>query len=97
MWFFLPCGYATDGDYSRQTHGQQLIQEIGHLENHDANRRHSGEGGGGSLESDEIDTGSVNCFRARLTESKYVSRCVFYQGMLVKTEFAILCKMSPAR
>lgn len=75
MWFFLPCGYATDGDYSRQTHRQQRIQEIGQLENHDANRRHSGGGGsvggGGqrSLDSDETDT-AVNCFRVRLIESK---------------------------
>lgn len=96
MRFLLPCGYATDGDYSRQTHGQQRIQEIGQLKNHDANRRHSG-GGGRSLESDETDTGSVNCFGARLIESKYVALCLFYQGMLVKTEFAKLCKMCPAR
>lgn len=75
MWRLLPCGRATDGDYSRQTHGQQRIQEIGQLKNHDANRRHSG--GERSLESEETDTGSVNCFGAALIESKYVALCVF--------------------
>lgn len=83
-----------DGDYSRQTHRQQRIQEIGQLENHDANRRHSR---GESLESDGTDTGSVSCFGARLIESKYVALCVFYQGMLVNTDFVKLCKMWTAR
>lgn len=95
MWLFLRCGCATGGDYSRQTHGQQRIQEIGQLENHDANRRHSG-GVQRSLDSDETDT-AAECLGARLRESKYVALCVFYQGMLVKTDFAKLCKMCQER
>lgn len=56
-----------------------------------------GEGGGGkrSLDSDETDT-AVNCFTAGLIESKYVL-CVFYQGMLAKTDFAKLRKTCQAR